>query len=136
MSILLGIDWGEKRTGVSISEELLKIATPYKVIECSHEEQLIKEIEKICNEKKIDKIVVGLPLSLRGEIGWKAKKVLEFVENLKKAVGDIVDTWDERLTTVQITNVLKESKRKDAFKKGNSDKLAATVILQSYLDSH
>ncbi|MEA3494146.1 MAG: Holliday junction resolvase RuvX [Candidatus Margulisiibacteriota bacterium] len=129
----LGIDYGEKRIGIAVSDPLGIAAQPVEVIENS--DQVIERLSDIVSRyEQVDEIIVGLPKTLKGEVGIAAEKVLKFVEELKKVVKIPIVTWDERMTTAAaeknlIAAGLSRGKRKKVI-----DKSAAAYILQSYLD--
>lgn len=127
---ILGIDYGEKRIGVAVSDPLGLIAQPLTYVEKIED---LKGI--ISNYPDIEEIIVGLPKSLSGEIKEAAKKVLSFIENLEKQVNLPIKTWDERLTTAAMQKSLiaqgvSRKKRKQVI-----DQSAAAYLLQGYLDS-
>ncbi|MFH1825295.1 MAG: Holliday junction resolvase RuvX [Candidatus Firestonebacteria bacterium] len=131
---LLGIDYGEKRVGVAITDELNILAHPLKVVKSTN---AINEIKKILNEyNDISKIIVGMPLNLKGEVSFKAKQVLDWIEKLKKEVNIPIITWDERFTTSAAESFLLEANVKRKNRKKIIDKLAARIILQDYLDAN
>jgi putative Holliday junction resolvase len=127
---VLGIDFGEKRIGLAISDGLGITAQPLAVV------SNIQGIKQVLAERDdVHKIVVGLPKNLKGEIGPQAQKTLVFVEELKKETGLPVLTWDERFSTGQAEKVLIEAGLSRKKRKSVVDKSAAALILQSYLDA-
>lgn len=128
---IMGLDVGEKRIGVAVSDLLGYIAQGISVVK----REDIEELKKIVGDYNIEKIVVGLPKNMDGSIGEQAKKVLAFMENLKKEINLPILTWDERLTTKEAEGVLLRADLSRAKRKKVIDKLAAVLILQSYLDS-
>ena len=134
---ILGIDFGEKRIGIAVSDPLGLTAQAVAVIGKGESfEQDIKELKKIIKKYGgVDEIVVGLPKTMAGEIGKQAQKVLEFVEALKISFKINIRTWDERLTTVEAEKTLISAGLSREKRKKVIDKSAATYILQSYLDS-
>ncbi len=131
---ILGLDYGQKRIGVAKSDELNFMAHPSGFIPFKNERALITAIKDLVAEHHIKKIVVGLPLTLKGETGSQAEKVLSFVERLKGQVECPVLTWDERLTTAQAERVLLAHDVTRAKRKMKRDAMAAEIMLQSYLD--
>ena len=131
---LLGLDFGEKRIGVAHSDELNSMAHAAGFIEHRSEEYVVEEIQKLIDEHRIEKIVVGLPKTLKGETGKQAEKVLSFSSRLEKRIGCPVITWDERLTTVQAERALIDQDMSRAKRKKKRDAVAAEIMLQSYLD--
>ncbi|HEY3373805.1 MAG TPA: Holliday junction resolvase RuvX [Candidatus Aquicultor sp.] len=131
---LLGLDYGSRRIGVAISDPSGFMAQPLQVIDKSRDSSDIRKISELVNEYGVDEVVVGLPISLSGEIGPQAREVLDFVEELKKTLSVPVATWDERLTTSYAERALKESNVKRGRRKEIIDKVAAAVMLQGFLD--
>lgn len=133
---ILGIDYGDKRIGVAISDPLELTASGVAVIGKGETfDHDIRELKRIIKKYDgVDEIVVGLPKTMAGQIGPQAEKVLAFVEVLKKEFKLNIVTWDERLTTVEAERTLIEAGLSRAKRKKVIDKSAAAGILQSYLD--
>lgn len=130
---VLGLDYGTKRLGVAVSDPLGITAQPIAVIDAS---AAIEELKKIVQEYwPISEIVVGLPKTLKGELGPAAQNVLEFVETLKVTFELKIVTWDERLTTAGVQKDLIAAGFSRKKRKQVIDKSAAAVILQGYLDA-
>lgn len=134
---IMGIDFGEKRIGVAISDPLGITAQGIAVLGKGPSfEADIKEINKLIKKYEgVDEIVIGLPKTLRGEIGTQARKVLEFVDALKNKFKIQISTWDERLTSVEAEKTLISAGLSREKRRKVIDKSAAAYILQSYLDS-
>lgn len=135
MQRVLGLDIGDRRIGVSISDALGITAQGLDTIERSEPEKDIQSIVDIIKKWEIGKIVVGLPKNMNGTLGPQAEKVKEFIERLQQKVAIEVVFWDERLTTVAAERTLLEGNVSRKKRKGVIDKVAANMILQSYLDS-
>ncbi len=135
MSRIIGLDVGEKRIGVALSDELAIAAHALTVIVRDGLEKDLRKIEEILQEYSAAGIVVGLPLNMNGTIGDSAKRVLSFTDSLKKKLPVSVETWDERLTTVSSEKVLLEADLSRKKRKKVIDKVAATLLLQCYLDN-
>ena len=137
MSRIIGLDFGAMTCGVAISDELLITAQPKETIRRTHETKLRKtlaRIEELITEYGVDKIVLGLPKKLDNTEGERAEKCREFAAALERRTGLSVILWDERLTTVEASRVL-DDVGYGYVKKGEIiDKLAAVIILQSYLN--
>lgn len=133
MGRILAIDYGKKRIGLAISDSKKTIALPMKTID-TRKTETIAEIKKIVHEYEIEEIVIGLPLLLGGEEGSRAKDVRAFKERLSEVIDLPISFVDERLTTVEATERLREYKdpRKD---KEKIDAIAAQLILETYLSS-
>ncbi|MCI0502190.1 MAG: Holliday junction resolvase RuvX [Fusobacteria bacterium] len=130
----LGIDYGEKRIGLAVSDLTNTIATSYKYI--INNKSKLANLNNIVKELNISHIVIGLPLLLNGQKGEKAVIVEEFAKNLANEVGANIEIIfeDERLTTVSAERILLEGDVSRKKRKGKIDALAATLILQKHLD--
>jgi len=132
---IVALDFGEKRIGVAISDPLKIIAQGIgfiaKADTYENDAAALKEMLK--DYSGIEEIVVGLPKTLKGEIGFSAQKVLDFVEVLKKSFEVKISTWDERFTTASATKSLIEMGLSREKRKKVIDRTAATIILQEYL---
>lgn len=131
-SPILGIDFGQSRIGLAISDDLGFMAHPLETVPAG--KGVLKRIAQIVNERKIDQVVVGLPRNMDGSLGPAAEGARKFVEELGKAVSCRITTWDERLTTVAAHRSLREAGKKTKTTKGYVDQVAAQMILQGYLD--
>jgi len=132
---VLGIDLGDKRTGIAISDELGIIASPLKTIKTSDVHVLIREIVAIINETGASKIVLGQPLNMNGSSGKSVDKAADFMKLLEEATGLEVILQDERLSTVSAHKILNESNFGGSNKRKNIiDTLASSIILQTYLN--
>jgi putative Holliday junction resolvase len=129
---ILGLDVGEKRIGVALAEGLLAI--PLTVIDRRVEETDMELIMALVEEYKAERIVVGLPRLMNGDIGTQAEETLSFSGALAEHVDIPVDTWDERLSTVTAERLLIDTGMKRKKRKGKIDAMAAAIILQAYLD--
>ena len=132
---IMGIDFGTKRMGIAISDELFITAQGADTIYRKDLKQDLAAIAAIIKNDNIIELVVGLPISMNGTHSQKTKEVLEFVDILTKAVGIPVKTWDERLTTVQADRTMMEAGMNSFKRRQLADKIAAQLILQGYLDS-
>ena len=126
---ILGLDYGEKRIGVSISRLNKKMAIPHSIIQYRDIEVAFDKIKKIIENNNIKLIVLGIPKTLKNEIGFKAKEVLSFKEKLSKNIKIEVELEDERLSTVQALNSI-DRKSKNKY----VDDSSATIILNNYLE--
>ncbi len=135
MQRVLGLDIGDRRIGVSISDALGITAQGLDTIERSEPEKDVERIGEIIKKWEIKKIVVGLPKNMNGTLGPQAEKVKAFIENLQQKVAIEVVFWDERLTTVAAERTLLLGNVSRKKRKGVIDKVAANMILQSYLDT-
>lgn len=131
----MGIDLGDKRVGIAKGNLLLKIAFNNSYIERKNDDDLCKEIVSFVSQNEIEKIVIGLPLNMNGTVGDSALKVLQFIDKLKKFVDIPIITWDERCSTISAEKILIEADISRKKRKKLVDKISASIILQSYLDS-
>ncbi len=123
---ILGLDIGDKRIGIAVSDELEIISTPLGVIE--NDEKVGEKIRGIINKNNIKKVVVGMPYTLKGSVGDQARKTIGFVESTIKNMNVEVDYIDERYTTkIPLKLFAKHSKKKVL------DKFSAGIILEDYL---
>lgn len=127
----LGLDLGTKTLGLSISKGV--IATNLKTIRYNTKEELLKELEEIIKENNIDVLVLGLPKNMNNTIGPRAEATLEFKKELEK-LNYKVELQDERLSTVEAHNLMIQADMSRKKRKEKVDTLAATIILQTYLD--
>lgn len=130
----MGLDVGDKTIGVAISDPLLITAQSLMTIRRESYKKDIDSLIEIINKYNIRKIVVGIPKNMNNTIGPQGEKVLDFVDKLKNKVNIDIVLEDERLTTVQAEKLLIKSDVKRKNRKKVIDKVAATYILQSYLD--
>lgn len=131
----LGLDLGSRTLGMAISDVSGLIASSYQIIRHNEEyDRLIEEVKKVVEEKSIECIVLGFPKNMDNSIGVKGELSLEFKEKLEKALKIEVILQDERLTTKQAENMLISNDTSRKKRKKVIDALAATIILQSYLD--
>ena len=134
MNRYMGIDYGSARVGISITDPLKIIASDFEVIKNVDIESTINRIDEICKLKKVEKIVVGLPLNMDGTKGFQAQEVEAFVEEMSKVIDLQVVYMDERLSTKRAEEVMREMKMSHEDIKDKSDAKAASVILQDYID--
>ena len=135
MSRILGIDYGERRMGLAVSDPMKIIAKPLKIIDRKITSDYISEILDIVEEKDVHKIVVGLPLTLKGKRSSQTEVVQDFIEKLRQT-GEIPVVYiDERMSSVAAERSLQEQGIKTGYEKGRVDETAAAIILQEYLDS-
>ena len=133
MARALGIDFGEKRVGLALSDKLKLIASPYKTIYYVSENDLISKIKKIVFEKEIKVFVLGLPLNMKGEDSAQTKKVRRF-KRLLSILKLPIFYEDERFSSLIAKNSLVLQNVKTGHNKSEIDRTAAAIILQQYLD--
>ena len=133
---LLGVDPGERRIGLAVSDPEGKVATPVGVIDRDDVEDAAGAVVARARELGAEGIVVGMPITLRGAVGPAARQVQEFVEELRAAGELPVTVCDERLTTAVAERAMLEADLSRRARREKVDKVAATLILQAYLDRH
>ncbi len=133
MARVLGIDFGEKRLGLALSDESHTLASPLMVYERRDLAQDIEFLKELIARYGITEIVLGLPLRMNGSVGEKAQHVLEFKRLLEEHLKLPVSTFDERLTTAEAERVLLQADLSRRKRKQKRDALAAVLILQGYL---
>ena len=135
MARALGIDFGEKRVGLALSDRSNLIASPYKTLQYISENDLISEIKKIVIDKEIEVFVIGLPLNMKGEDSDQTKKVRRF-KNLLSILELPIIYEDERFSSIIAKNSLVLQNVKTGHNKSEIDRTAAAIILQQYLDKN
>ena len=133
--VILGVDYGQKRVGVAISDSEEILATPLKVLSVRGQEDAVGQVARLAAERDVGLIVVGLPYNMDGSTGAKAKETLEFVSSLRSAVGCDVMTWDERLSSFEAETALRDAGLSSRNRRARVDKVAAQVILSSFMES-
>jgi putative Holliday junction resolvase len=131
---ILGLDVGQRRIGVALSDALGVLATPLTTINAAPPAQAFERIAKLCAEHQVAELVVGLPLTLRGEVGPQAAIVQKFAEQLRASSGLPVHLFDERLSSAAAEQLLRDMGVKPEKRKLQIDQVAAAIILQDFLD--
>jgi putative Holliday junction resolvase len=129
----MGVDYGDARTGIAVSDLLCSIVGTTTVIHSRNAEKTITQICAMVKESGVGEIVVGLPKNMDGTEGARAQLCREFAEQLKAATGLPVHLWDERRTTVEAHNILSEHNYHGKKRKDTVDAVAASLILEGYL---
>jgi len=132
---VLSIDYGEKRMGIAISDPNKIIAQNFKTLKYKNLEKIVEEISDIIERFEVERVVVGNPIGLSGAPTQESKRVEEFIRFLKKRVKVEIELFDERFSTKLAERILRISKERSSRKKGLKDRIAASIILQDYLDS-
>jgi len=130
---IMGIDYGDARTGVAISDLLCSIVGSTCVVPSRNREKAVADIVRLCKDNMVGEIVVGLPRNMDGTEGARAQLCREFAEVLKEATGLPVAMWDERRTTVEAHNILSQHNYHGKKRKDTVDAVAASLILEGYL---
>ena len=130
---IMGIDYGDARTGVAISDLLCSIVGTTYVVPSRNTEKAVADIVKLAKDNDVEKIVVGLPKNMDGTEGPRAELCRGFAQTLREATGLEVDMWDERRTTVEAHNILSQHNYHGKKRKNTVDAVAASLILEGYL---
>ena len=133
MKKIMGIDYGDARTGVAISDLLCSIVGSTAVVNSHNTDKAIADIVKLAKDNLVGEIVVGLPKNMDGTEGARAELCREFADKLKEATGLPVAMWDERRTTVEAHNILSQHNYHGKKRKNTVDAVAASLILEGYL---
>lgn len=134
---LMGLDVGDKTIGVAISDELGISANPVTIIQrIGSIRKEMGQIRSMVEEYGVGLIIVGMPYMMDGSVGIQAEKVIAFIDEMKRRLRTPVETWDERLSTAEVERMLIAADQSRSKRKQVIDKLAAAVILQSYMDRH
>lgn len=131
---ILAVDYGDTRTGLAISDRTEFLATPVGTVTERNAERLAQKVADSAKEQGAELIVVGLPINMNGTRGPRAEKCEAFAQMLKELVDCPVEMWDERSTTVTAHNILNTTNVRGKARKAVVDTVAASVILESYLD--
>lgn len=132
---LMGLDYGDRRIGVAVSDAFGWTAQGLGIVEKRRDNGEVEAIEKLVKEHEVSEIVVGLPKNMNGTIGPRGEICIAFAQQLEQKLNVPVHLWDERLTTVAAERTLLEADVSRKKRKLVVDKMAATLILQNYLDS-
>jgi putative Holliday junction resolvase len=130
---IMGLDVGEQRTGVALSDPMGWLASPLTVLRCASREAELETVVELAHKHNVDRVIVGYPRSLDGTVGPQAQTVDRYVEQLRAYLELPVILWDERLSTAQAERLVHESGNR--VRRDTIDAAAAAVILQSYLDA-
>ncbi len=134
MGCVLGLDYGRRRIGVAVSDDLGLTAQPVGTWNSIKWEEVVENICTLIEKKNIKRVVVGFPLNLHGQRSRSAREVERFVDKLKQHIPVPIILWDERLTTVQSKRILHALHQKPSQNKERVDLIASILILQNYLD--
>lgn len=132
---ILGVDFGLARTGLAVCDPTGMLASPVGTVHERDEERLLAAVAQAAHEQKAEQLVIGLPRNMDGSCGESARRAERLAERLRQETGLPVTLWDERMTTVSAIGYLNETNTRGKKRKAVVDAVAATIILQSYLDS-
>ena len=134
MNRILALDYGDKKIGVAISDPMQIIAKPFKTLDNTTNKDVLIELNQIIREYDVEKVVVGLPITLKNKYSIQTEKVNDFIEFLKNNISVSVNSYDERLSSKIAIQSLIEQGIKTGHNKKEIDKTAAAIFLQNYLD--
>jgi putative Holliday junction resolvase len=135
---VLGIDAGERRVGVALSDALRLLASPVTVLDRQHGLQLVfDQLVELARREGVTELVVGLPLNADGSVGRQARRAQQFARVAKRVLGVPTTLWDERLSTREAESIVRAQGRtpRQVRAAGQLDAIAAAVILQDFLDT-
>ncbi|MBA93919.1 MAG: Holliday junction resolvase RuvX [Candidatus Marinimicrobia bacterium] len=135
MNRILAIDYGDVRVGLALSDLTCTIAQPFKTLNYDDMNHLINQLSEIITEKQVNKVVVGIPYNMKGDDTQQTTKVREFVSILEQKLGYEIIFVDERLTSSEAEKFMHQMDIKTGFNKDKIDKIAASIILQEYIDT-
>ena len=133
MKRVMGVDYGDARTGIAVSDLLCSIVGSPTVIHSRNKEKTIAQIKEMVEKMDVGEIVVGLPKNMNGTEGPRAELCREFASLLEEATGLPIKLWDERRTTVEAHNILSQHNYHGKKRKDTVDAVAASLILEGYL---
>ena len=132
---ILGIDYGEARTGLAVCDESEMIATVIGTVTERDKQRLAEKITALCQEERVEKLVLGLPKNMDGSEGFRAEHTRKFAALLQERMPELpLDFYDERMTTMAASRFMMEANTKGKKKKASIDALSAQIILQDYID--
>lgn len=134
--MILGVDFGDSRTGYAVSDALGFAAHTFEVYSEKNMNKVARHTADIAEKLKAERIVLGFPKNMNGSVGDRGKKTKLFADILREMTGLEVILWDERLTTVSAHSLMNETNVRGKKRKESVDKIAAAFILQAYLDSN
>jgi putative Holliday junction resolvase len=136
---VLGVDLGDRRIGLALSDPTGVIALGAGFLEVRSEVDALSAIERFVGEKQVDHVVIGFPLTMAGEKGERARITERFVKRLEKRIAAPITLWDERFTSEAAKRALSDTgrgaRRAARKQRGRTDEIAATLLLQSWLDA-
>jgi putative Holliday junction resolvase len=131
---ILALDHGTRRIGVAVSDETKTIAQPLEYIPAEPFADFLDRLKQLLTEKQVELILIGMPRNMDGSYGPATQKVKAFIDAIKPEVAVPIKTWDERLTSTMANRALLEGNVRRDQRKEKVDKMAAAILLQSYLD--
>ena len=136
MNRILAIDYGDVRVGLALSDLTHTIATPFKTLYFKNMDHLLNQLSQIIKDNEVEQIVVGIPYNMKGIDTKQTEKVRDFIVILEDKLGMTINLIDERLTSSEAEKFMHQMDIKTGFNKDSIDKIAASIILQEYLDTN
>ncbi len=136
MNRVLAIDYGDVRVGLALSDLTHTIATPFRTLNYENINHLLDQLSEIIKDNEVEQIVVGIPYNMKGVDTKQTEKVRDFIVILKDKLGMPINLIDERLTSSEAEKYMHQMDIKTGFNKDSIDKIAASIILQEYLDTN
>lgn len=133
---ILGLDYGEARIGVAVSDALGILATPLETISEKERSVQLEKVAKVARDNRVEKLVVGYPKHMDGTVGHRAQYTEEFAKDLSEILEIPYIMWDERLSSTEAHRILESGGVSGKNRKTKVDKIAAVIILQGYLDAN
>ena len=133
---ILGLDYGETRIGVAVSDVYGIVATPLETISEKNRQKQLEAVAKVAAENRVEKLVLGYPKRMDGTLGHRAEYTMAFAQDLSELTGLPFEMWDERFSSTEAHRILEEGGVSGKKRKTKVDKIAAVLILQGYLDAH
>lgn len=133
---ILGLDYGEARIGLAVSDKFAMIATPLETVSERDREKQLELVSEAARVNNAQKLVFGLPMRMDGSLGHRAEYTMEFARELSQRTGLEYEMWDERLSSAEAHRLLEAGGVSGKKRKTKVDKIAAVIILQGYLDAH
>jgi len=132
--IIMSVDYGDVRTGIAICDAFEMLASPVCVIKETYAPKLVNKIEELISQYKPELVVVGSPVNMDGTSGQRAEKCAELAQMIQEQTKSQTQLWDERMTTIEAHRALNVTNTRGKKRKAVVDEVAATIILQDYLD--
>jgi putative Holliday junction resolvase len=133
---ILALDFGKRRIGLAVTDPLRLIVTGLDTLQRTTLRADLDQLAELAADREVSQILIGLPLNMNGTEGLQAERVREFAAKLGRRTGIPVELWDERLTSVAAEDILRERGLHPDRRSGTVDRLAASILLQGYLDHH
>jgi putative Holliday junction resolvase len=132
---ILGLDVGDKKIGVSLSDSTISIAQGLRLYRRASLKEDLEEFKRIVKEHEVDEIVIGLPRDLSGKIGTRAQSVMDLADKIRESIDIPVNLWDERFSTNEAHRIFDMADVRHKKRKPYLDIMASQIILQGYLDA-